>query len=180
MAQAMSELAGFLTSALGVLLVGSLIGAVGLFTWRRWDWNYKEIHHRSQLLLDRKVELIENIDNDASRFSGKANEIIIAFMKQAPDEQINKTVEAYNEQQAEWFSKTVSYQVLLRFHFTQPISDKFTKIIEATENLDRVTYSFALKPDQQTSAQANEAFEEVKAQLSDLNTLVLQQLYSTS
>ncbi len=48
----MEDVAAILNSGLVLLLAGAIVGAVGLFTWQRRDWLFKQQYLRTQTMLD--------------------------------------------------------------------------------------------------------------------------------
>ncbi|MBA3947250.1 MAG: hypothetical protein H0X37_22160 [Herpetosiphonaceae bacterium] len=91
----LTRLGGILNSSLSVLLLGSLIGALGLFTWQRQDWIFKETFNRNQVLVDRRVNLIEKLDNDVGGLTAAVDSVSAALTKRVAQAQINTQVEAY-------------------------------------------------------------------------------------
>jgi hypothetical protein len=131
----------FLNSSLGVLLVGSLIGAIGVYTWQRQDWLFKEKYYRSQVMVDRRLNLVEQINRDTGRFITAANDVIAVYSKQVTSEQTKEAVQAYNKEQAEWFGSYGSHQALLAFYFPEnDISASFAAVVDSSEELDRLGY----------------------------------------
>lgn len=174
-----AKLMAFLNSAFGRLLVGSLIGIVGLFTWQRQDWLFKEEYYRSQVLLDRRLDLIERINTDVGYLVADADTVRAGYQKHVPGNQLSEVINEYNEQQAQWFATYSSHAALLGFYFPSDVSDKFTEVVQATENLDRRLYLLG-KSDQDNFQEAlNEYYQasnEVRALLQAWNDLALQHL----
>ena len=114
-----ARFSAFLNSSLGLLLMGSLIGAAGLFTWQRQDWLFKERYHRSEAMLDRRLNLLEQINRETGQFVAAADDVIAAYLKGVSKQQINDVVGAYNKEQAQWFASSGSLQAMLRFYFPE-------------------------------------------------------------
>ena len=91
--KAMANLLEFLNSGLGLLLVGALVGAIGLFTWQRMDWLFKQEYLREQVMLDRKINLIEKINADVGALVAHADSVIAVVVKQASNNQRNNVIE---------------------------------------------------------------------------------------
>jgi len=174
-----AKLMAFLNSAFGRLLVGSLIGIVGLFTWQRQDWLFKEEYYRSQVLLDHRVDLIERINTSVGHLVADANSGIAVYAKHAPPHQKSEVIEEYNEQQAEWFGTYAAHAGLLGFYFPPDVSDKFTEVVQATENLDVQLYRLSISDQDNFQQAVNEAYQaskEVRVLLQAWNDLALQHL----
>lgn len=176
-----AKLMAFLNSAFGRLLVGSLIGIIGLFTWQRQDWLFKEEYYRSQVLLDRRLDLVERTNTDVGYLIADADSVAAVFVKQSPLDQRNEVINEYNEQQAQWFGTYASQAALLGFYFPSNVSDKFTEIVQATQDLD-VQFYFLTVSDQDNFQRAynevRQVSEEVRVLLQAWNDLALQHLQS--
>jgi len=167
----------FLNSSLGVLLIGSLIGAAGLFTWQRQDWLFKEKYYRSQVIVDRRLNLVEQINRDTGRFVAAANDLISAYSKQLTSEQTKEAVQAYNKQEAEWFGGYGSEQALLAFYFPEKdVRDSFGAIVDTSEELDRQAYYVSTGA--KNASQAAEVSQKMRTELEAFNRLALQRVLS--
>ena len=69
----------FLNSGFGLLLVGAAVGALGLFTWQRQDWIFKRDYLRAEVMLDRRLNLIETINTELGAYIADANGVIAAI-----------------------------------------------------------------------------------------------------
>ena len=131
----------FLNSGLGLLLVGAAVGAVGLFTWQRQDWVFKQAYLRAEVMLDRRLSLIETINNELGAVIADASNVIAAISKQVPTEQLNEVVRAYNEEQARWFGNAPARAALLAFYFSPPVYKQFNEaLLKETQSLDEAVY----------------------------------------
>jgi len=167
----------FLNSSLGVLLVGSLIGAAGLFTWQRQDWLFKEKYYRSQVMVDRRLNLVEQINHDTGRLVAAANDIIAAYSKGLTNEQKKEVVQAYNKEQAQWFGGYSSEQALLAFYFSEKdIADKFATVVATSQEIDMHVYYVSTGAE--SPAQATEVSRKIREELEAFNRLALQRLLS--
>jgi hypothetical protein len=174
-----AKLMSFLNSKLGTLLIGTIIGILGLFTWQRQDWLFKEQFYRHQILVDRRVELIEQVNTDVGRFLASADTVVAVFAKQAPPEQIREVIETYNDQQAQWFGAHNAHTALLGFYFPINVSDKFTEIVGATERFDVKLYRLSVSDKESFSQAVNDARQvstEIRGLIQEWNDLVLQHL----
>ncbi len=172
---ATARLSAFLNSSFGVLLVGSLIGAVGLFTWQRQDWVFKEKYYRSQVMVDRRLNLVEQINRDTGRLVAAADDVIAACSKPISKEQKNEVVRAYNKEEAQWFGNYGALQALLAFYFPEKeVAARFAAILAASQELDR-RVNFVWEGNE-SPEQAAETSKKIKAELQALNQLALQRL----
>ncbi len=108
----------FLNSAFGLLLVGSLLGAVGLFTWQRQDWIAKQRYLRVQVMLDRQMNIIERINADVGRLLAAATVPAVDIRKNAPADQRTEGIKKYNDQQIVWFEAYSAYETQLILYFS--------------------------------------------------------------
>jgi|SRR6516162_120778 hypothetical protein len=169
------KLGQFLSSASGGIIVAAAIGALGLFTWQRRDWVFKEQYHRNEVLTDRAVELVQKINVDTGMFIAQANDLIAAYQKRVPSTEISQEIETYNQQQAKWFGSYISDSALIGFYFPrQEMTTKFTEIAQTTEDLDRQIY--LLSAGQKTPLEVHEVAERVRSLLGQWNTLALSNL----
>ena len=175
----MDKLVKFLNFGLGLVLVGALAGAIGLFTWQRMDWIFKQEYLRSQVVLDRQIDLIENINADVGSLIADADSVIAVIVKQAPGKQRNQVIERYNDEQASWFSVSVSHQALLGFYFPDSISVEFREgIVNATKKLDVEVYKYAKNNTIDQRKKSYEASRQVWHQLQAWNKLAMKHLQS--
>ena len=127
----------FLNSSFINLLVGSVIAAVGLFTWQRQDWEFKERYQRNQVWLDRQLDLVENVNRDVGKLVALAASISAPILKgPVSEEETNDSVRSYNEYQSSWFGLCEAYTASLAFYFSTEIVESFTHVIEMTEVMD--------------------------------------------
>lgn len=173
----MNKLLKFLNSGLGLLLVGSLVGTIGLFTWQRRDWLFKQEYLRAQIMLDRKIDLIERINSDVGYLLADANGIIAVVAKEAPGNQQNAVIELYNEEQARWFGVSVSHQALLKFYFPSDLSKTFKQdVVEATKRLDLKVSMLSQQKNKKNIQPVYAASNEVHRQLQQWNGIALENL----
>ena len=100
----MASLLTFLNSSFGILLIGSLVGAIGLFTWQRRDWVFKEQYLRNQVMLDRQLDLVDSINKDVGKLVAFAASISAPIARgPVSDEQTTESVHSYNDFQSSWF-----------------------------------------------------------------------------
>jgi hypothetical protein len=171
-----ARLIAFLNSSLGMLLMGSVIGAVGLFTWQRQDWLFKEKYLRTQVMVDRRLNLIEQINREGGRFVSAADDVIAAYSKGVSNKQKNEAVNAYNKEQAQWSGNYGSQQAMLRFYFSdKEIDGKFLEIVTSSKELDARLDSVWAGSD---PAQAAEISQRIRGELEMMNQLALQRLLS--
>ena len=174
-----AKLMSFLNSKLGTLLIGAIIGILGLFTWQRWDWDSKQRFYREQVLVDRSVELIEQVNTDVGRFLASADTIVAVYEKQAPPEQESKVIETYNDQQLRWRGAHNAHAALLGFYFPINVSDKFNEIVGATERFDARLYLLGESDRENLSRAVNDARQvsaEIRGLVQEWNDLALQYL----
>lgn len=177
--KAMANLLEFLNSGLGLLLVGALVGAIGLFTWQRMDWLFKQEYLREQVMLDRKINLIEKINADVGALVAHADSVIAVVVKQASNNQRNNVIELYNKEQAKWFGMSSSHQALLGFYFPLKISEVFGKsVVDATKTLDVRVYKYTQNSNNENLEKALGTSREVRRQLQKWNDLALKYLQS--
>ena len=173
----MNKLVKFLNSGLGLLVVGSLVGTIGLFTWQRRDWVFKQEYLRAQIMLDRKIDLIERINSDVGYLLADANGIIAVVAKKAPGNQEKAVIELYNEEQARWFGVSVSHQALLKFYFPSDLSKTFEQdVVKATKRLDMKLFLLTKKRNKKDIQAASAASNEVHRQLQQWNGIALENL----
>lgn len=133
----MESLLTFLNSDFGVLLSATVLGAVGLFTWQRRDWVFKERYLRTQVLLDRQLDLVDRINRDVGKLVALADSISAPISKgPVPEDQTDDSIRSYNEFQSSWFGLCEAYKAALAFYFSDEIVDSFTDVVTATETLD--------------------------------------------
>jgi hypothetical protein len=167
-----ARFSAFLNSSLGLLLMGSLIGAAGLFTWQRQDWLFKERYHRSEVMVDRRLNLLEQINRETGHFVAAADDVIAAYLKGFSKQQISDVVGAYNKEEAQWFASCASLQAMLRFYFPEDkdVVGGFAEIVASSEELDARL--------EKSPAQAAEISQRIRGQLEAMNHLALQRLVS--
>ncbi len=133
----MNSLFTFLNTNFGVLLAGSAFAALGLFTWQRQDWLFKERYQRSQVMLDRQLDIMANVNKDAGRLIALAASISAPVLKGGvSDEQTFESIRAYNEFQSHWFGICEAYKASIAFYFPPAIIDAFDRVTGAMEDLD--------------------------------------------
>ena len=131
----------FLNSGFGLLLVGAAVGALGLFTWQRQDWIFKRDYLRAEVMLDRRLNLIETINTELGAYIADANGVIAAISKKVPPEQLNELVRIYNEEQAKWFGSAPARSALLAFYFSPAVRKQFNEgLLKETQSLDVAIY----------------------------------------
>lgn len=165
----------FLNSGLGLLLVGAVLGAIGLFTWQRQDWIFKQAYLRSEVMLDRRLNLIETINADVGALIADADTVIAAIAKQSLRNQINQVVELCNEEQARWFCAAPAHAALLGFYFLPVVPEQFTEeLVKSTQALDVAIYQVVSGSLQ--SAEAWQVSGSVRGHLQSWNTLAVKEL----
>ena len=166
----MNSLSTFLNSGVGLIIVGALIGAIGLFTWQRRDWLFKQKHGRAEVMLDRQLDLIERINADVGRLLATATGSVVVIKKQGPKEQVDDAINDYNNQQIDWFSAYSSYEALLVFYFSNELSELFTsKIVGAYEKADPQISNYSRNPNNENYAGAYHALENIRQELRSWN-----------
>jgi hypothetical protein len=171
-------LLGFLNSALGLLIVGAALGAIGLFTWQRMDWRYKQDYLRSQVLLDRRVNLVERINSDVGRYLAHADDAIAVIAKDAPLRQINDVLRLYNSEQARWFGVRGAHEALLAVYFPAPVTRMFANgVVKPTETLDVSIYAYATSHGVASQQRALAVAQQVRQHLAAWNEVALEQLH---
>lgn len=172
-----NDLLIFLNSGLGLLLLGSLLGGIGLFTWQRQDWVFKQEYLREQIILDRKIDLIEEINADIGALVADADGVSVGVSKRVPGNQMNNLIEIYNEEQARWFGVSAAHQALIGFYFPQDVVDEFSNgVIEATKKLDVSIYTCTQERSQESFRNAYAASQNVRNTLQEWNNLALTNL----
>ncbi len=174
----MKEFLNFFNTPLGLLLVGSLLGAVGLFTWQWRDWLAKQKYLRAQVMLDRRINLIERINADVGRLLAAATAPAVDIRKNAPADQRKEGIKKYNDQQVEWFEAYSSYETMLIFYFSPSLSEAFiSKIVGAYENVDIALSEYQRNPDNVHYAKAYDALQNLRSALRSWNSLALNKLH---
>jgi hypothetical protein len=172
-----SKFFSFLNSAFSLLILGSILGAIGLFTWQRNDWLYKQEYLRTQIILDRRINLIERINIDVGNLVADADTVIAAIFKKASGQQRADAINNYNTRQAEWFGKYTAHDALVTFHFPQYISQKFRQLtFESTQELDRKLYNYSRTPIAENYKSARKASDAIRSNLEIWNRLTLKYL----
>jgi hypothetical protein len=144
----MGTLITFLNSSLGLLLVGALLGALGLFTWQRQDWLFRQGYLREQVLLDRRLDVIEEINADVGRLLANATAASVTIKRRASKEQRNEAMQSYNDEQVEWFASYASHEALIDFYFGSDLSNHFhSGIVGAYEVIDKELVDYQRNPD---------------------------------
>jgi hypothetical protein len=167
----MDTLLAFLNSSFGVMVSAAVMAAVGLYTWQRKDWEFKEQYHRTQVLLDRQLDLVDRINKDVGKLVALAADISSPILKGAVSkDQTDESIRAYNEFESSWFGQCEAYKASLAFNSPAEIVDAFTRVIEATENLDVSLGSVRTK---EGAEQAYEAGLAVYKELRKWNAKVL-------
>ncbi len=167
----------FLNSSLGVLLIGSLIGAAGLFTWQRQDWLFKEKYYRNQVMVDRRLNLLDQINRDTGRFAAVTDDFLAAYAKGAPRQQKGELVQAYNHEELQWAGSYGATQALLAFYFPgKDISDKFAEIVVTAQEIDQ--HVNLVWDGSENPMQAAAITEKMRTELAELNDLALERLLS--
>lgn len=167
----------FLNSRLGLLLIGALLSAIGLFTWQRLDWLFKQKYLRDQVMIDRQLNLVEKINNDVGRLLATAIGPVVSIAKEASQEQINEAVNQYNEQQVNWFDAYSAHKALLIVYFSPEISEAFSSgIVGAYEKLDPQISNYVLSHKREHYANAYQGIEDLREALQSWNSRALQNL----
>jgi hypothetical protein len=169
----------FLGSASVGIILSALIAAIGLFTWQRRDWMFKENYHRNEIITDRAVNLVEKINIELGHFVSHADNVIAVYAKSASDTQKSQVIENYNSQQTEWFASCISDSALVGFYFRQKeMTQKFDAIVQETKDLDVQVY--LLRDNTQVHVEhAHETSEKIKRLLRAWDTLALASLPSS-
>jgi hypothetical protein len=172
---ALSGLAAFLNSSLGVLLMGSAIGVGGLFTWQRNDWLFKERYARNQVMVDRRLNLIEQINRDTGRLLAAADDVFAAIAKRVPGDQRDEMVRAYNKEQAEWSANSGASKALLGFYFRDnDVAGTFDRIASGARDLDG--HFDAAWTGAEDPVRAADSSNTIRRELEALNQVALQHL----
>lgn len=174
-----SKLKSFVNSSLGVLLIGSVIGILGLYTWQRQDWLFKEQYYRDQVILDRQIELFEQVNAEIGSYLARADDLIAVISKRGSLEQRNDCINKYNEQQAQLFGTSKVYDPLLEFYFPVHILEQFNEVIQSAEQHDVQMYRLTKTANGEFSAEvaaARVSSVVVNLELREWNALVLQYL----
>lgn len=178
------KLISFLNTKLGMLVIVTIVGILGLFTWQRWDWDYKQDYKQDfnshQILVDRRIEVIEQANKDVGQFLANAETTIAAIEKRVPNEQRNEIINTYNVQQKQWFGSHHAHTALLEVYFPSNVSVKFTEIVTVTRELDG-QISYLSKTDNesipQAATNARQAVDKIGGMIREWNNLVKQELY---
>jgi hypothetical protein len=173
------KLVAFFNTGLGTVLLGAVIGIIGLFTWQRQDWLFKERYYRGQVILERQVELVEQINTGIGRYLACADTAIAAVVKKVPPDQRSAWIDQYNAQQAEWFGARSVYASLLGFYFPSQVAEKFSEIVSATQQLDLRIYELTSAGGGDLSQARDAAYQssrDVREVLQEWNDLALQHL----
>jgi hypothetical protein len=174
----MTGLLAFLNSPLGLLLVGAIVGAIGLFTWQRRDWLAKQKYLRAQVMLDRRINIIEELNADVGRLIAAATAPIVDIKKGASTNQRNQAILNYNDQQAEWFEAYSSYETMLIFYFSASLSEAFnSKVFKAYENVDITLSEYQRNPDEEHYVQAYNALQNIRNELRAWNDMALMSMH---
>jgi hypothetical protein len=171
-----AKIANILNSNVGILLLGSLVGIIGLFTWQRNDWLYKKNYEKQQILIDRRIDLVERINTGLGRLLAAADTVATMRLKQTGTDQMNETIKEYNAQQAAWFADDLSHESLLGFYFPAGVSGRFREIVDQTMKLDVCVYQLAV--DQKPPEEAHRISQAIRLQLRDWNELAFAALTS--
>lgn len=139
-------LVAFANSRFGVLIIGALIGAIGLATWQRQDWLYKQEYLRKQAFIDRQLDLIEKINTDVGKLLSRSDQVCAGYLKGARSPQMGDVKKSFNESSAEWFGVCDAHNNSLQFYFSADVADGFGAVVEATKNLDRTIGGESLDP----------------------------------
>jgi hypothetical protein len=142
----MDTLLAFLNSSFGVMLSAAIIAAIGLYTWQRQDWVFKERYQRNQVMLDRQFDLVDKINNGAGKLVALAADISAPITKgPVSQEQTDEAIRSYNEFESSWFGQCEAYKASLAFYFSAQVVDSFTQVIDATGTLDNALGSVSTK-----------------------------------
>jgi hypothetical protein len=168
----------FLNSGLGLLLVGAAVGALGLFTWQRRDWVFKQAYLRAEVMLDRRLNLIEAINTELGAFIANASSVIAGISKNFPQDQLDELVRLYNEEQAKWFASAPARAALLVFYFSPAVSNQFNDgLLKETQSLDVALYRTTVGDVQWQDAAATQ--ESVQRHLQSWNALAVAEIQPT-
>lgn len=172
-----ATLVDFLNSGLGLLLIGSLVGALGLFTWQRQDWLFKQRHLRAQVMLDSRLNTIEKVSADVGRLLATATAPVVTMYKAGPSAQLNEAIKEYNDQQVEWFTAYHSHESLIAFYFSPELSEAFSsKIVRAYEDVDIQLSRYLRNRGNDHYRRAYEALQKLRDGLRSWNSLALNNL----
>lgn len=175
----MQKLFDFLNSGLGLVLAGAVVGAFGMFTWQRMAWLFKQKYLREQVMLDRKIALIERINADVGTLVADADSVIAVIVDKDSPNQHKQIIETYNKEKAKWFGLSASYQALLGFYFPDQVAAMFMeKIIGATQDLDVRVALFSRQGTDQSQNAVYNASNNVRSQLQVWNKLAMGNLQS--
>ena len=170
----MDTLLTFLNSSLGVMLSAAVIAAIGLYTWQRQDWVFKERFQRTQVMLDRQFDLVDKINKDVGKLVALAASISAPILKgPVSQEQTDDAIRSYNEYQSSWFGQCEAYKASLAFYFPAEVVDSFNGVIEATGTLD---FSLGSVRTQEGANQAYEAGLAVYKALREFNAKALKEI----
>ena len=166
------------------------MGAIGLFTWQRIDWLSKQEYLRAQVMLDRKIDLVERINADVGALVADAECVIAVIDKLSAGDQENEVItlhdgqrseviELYDEEQAKWFGVTASHHALLVFYYSHDVSEAFAEdVVASTRTLDVRVYKYASERTEENYCQAYRALQEVRHRLQGWNAEALKCLQS--
>jgi hypothetical protein len=106
------------------------------------DWLSKQKYLRAQVMLDRRIQLMEGISADAGTLVA-ADSVIAVIQKRAADDQRSKVIDLYNTEQAKWFGVTAAHQALVGLYYPANIPAVFKDgVLEATRCLDVKVYEY--------------------------------------
>ena len=138
----------FLNSNIGMLLASTLVAGVALFTWQRLDWRAKQEYKRREVILDRRIELVEAVVKDASAYLAHAANVLAAIEKAAGTPQLNAIIQSYNDQQSKWFAASETHAALAELYLPEKLCSELGIVVEATRHMDVAIYHATQDPAQ--------------------------------
>lgn len=142
----MDQLWTFLNSSIGMLLASTVVAGIALFTWQRLDWRSKQEYKRREVLLDRRIELVEVVVKDASAYLAHSANVLAVIEKAAGTAQLNAVISAYNEQQAKWFAAAETHAALAELYLPQALSTDLATLAQGIEHMDVAIYHATQDP----------------------------------
>ena len=166
-----SGLVRFANSNAGMLLLAALIGALGLFTWQRQDWLFKQRHTRAELMLDHQLDLVERINTEVGTLLSAASSIAAPITKGGVSaSQTNEAIRYHNSVQSRWFGMHGAFETSLEFYFPGNVAEAYGRVVERTKALDISLHDVRSMEGARASLRA---CEDVRQELRAWNALVL-------
>jgi hypothetical protein len=149
----MDDIARFVNSPLGLLLVGSLVsGLIVQFIvsrWQRQNWIFQQQFTDRKARTDKRLEaqyaLLEAINRAVAKILTQSQNVAVGEIKAFAPEQMAEVIRTYNEAVDEWEMNARGFRIQLQVYFrTEVLIKQWDAIKQQRDELDVAIYQVGM------------------------------------